>query len=89
MRAQVTFIVDSQTTRGVSRNLSQTGVQVEGGGLKEKDEVRLSFRLPLTRVAVDAIGSVVWEHDNRHGIRFTNVGQQSRKSILEYTASFS
>jgi hypothetical protein len=86
MRAQVTCIVDSETVRGVSWNLSQAGIQVEVSNLKLKGAVRLSFRLPVSGVAVDAVGSLVWHHNRRHGIRFTHVGPQSRLSILQYVS---
>jgi len=84
MRAQVTCIVDSETSRGVSWNLSQAGIQVEVSNLKPKGEIQLSFRLPVSGVAVDAVGSLVWQHNKRHGIRFTHVGAQSRLSVLQY-----
>jgi len=84
MRAQVTCIVDSQTNRGVSWNLSPTGIQVEVNTLKLNGAIQLSFRLPVSGVAVEAVGSLVWQHNRRHGIRFTQVGPQSRLSILQY-----
>lgn len=84
MRAQVTCIVDSETSRGVSWNLSQAGIQVEMSNLKPKGAIQLSFRLPDSGVAVDAVGSLVWQHNKRRGIRFTQVGAQSRLSILQY-----
>jgi hypothetical protein len=84
MRAQVTCIADSETSRGVSWNLSQAGIQVEVRNLKPSGAIQLSFRLPVSGVAVDAVGSLVWQHNSRHGIRFTHVGPQSRLSILQY-----
>jgi hypothetical protein len=48
-----------------------------------KGSIQLSFRLPVSGVAVDAVGSLIWEHNKRHGIRFTYVGAQSRLSILQ------
>jgi len=84
MHAQVICIVDSETSRGVSWNLSQAGMQVEVTSLKPKGAIQLSFRLPVSGVAVDTIGSLVWQHNRRHGIRFTHVGPQSRLSILQY-----
>jgi len=84
MHAQVICIVDSETSRGVTWNLSQAGIQVEVSNLKPKEAIQLSFRLPVSGVAVDAVGSIVWQHNRRHGIRFTHVGPQSRLSILQY-----
>jgi c-di-GMP-binding flagellar brake protein YcgR len=84
MRAQVICIGDSHTTRGVTWNLSETGMQVEAGSLKLREVVRLSFRLPDSGVAIDAVGIVSWEHEKRLGIRFTEVGVQSRRSISQF-----
>jgi hypothetical protein len=86
IRAQVTCIVDSRTMRGVSWNLSQGGMQVQVSDLKPKEGVKLSFRLPVSGVAVDAVGAVAWGDEKRHGIQFTYLGAQSRQSILQYIA---
>jgi hypothetical protein len=86
MRAQVTCIVASRTMRGVSWNLGEGGMQVEASGLHPKEAVQLSFRLPSSGVAVDAVGAVVWGDEKRHGIQFTYRGAQSQQSILEYIA---
>ncbi len=86
MRSQVTCIVDSETSRGVSWNLSQAGMQVEVSNLKPKGAIRLSFRLPVSGVAVEAVGSLVWQRNRRHGVQFTHMGAQSRRSILEYVS---
>jgi ferredoxin len=59
IRAQVACIGDARTMRGVSWNLSQGGMQVEVNDLKPKEAVQLSFRLPASGVAVDAVGAVV------------------------------
>ena len=72
--------------RGVSWNLSQGGMQVQVSDLKPKEGVKLSFRLPVSGVAVDAVGAVAWGDEKRHGIQFTYLGAQSRQSILQYIA---
>jgi len=84
MKAQVTCIIDSRTMRGVSWNLGEGGMQVEASGLHPKEAVQLSFRLPSSGLAVDAVGTVVWGDEKRHGIQFTYMGAQSQQSILEY-----
>jgi PilZ domain len=84
MRAQVICIVDSRTTRGVTWNLTRNGMQVENSSLKPKEVVRLSFRLPFSGVAIEAVGTVLREHNKRLGIRFTDVGVESRQSISPY-----
>jgi hypothetical protein len=59
---------------------------VEVSGLKPKDAVQLSFRLPVSGMAVDAVGAVVWRGEKGHGIKFTNVGAQSLQSIRQFIA---
>jgi c-di-GMP-binding flagellar brake protein YcgR len=84
MKAQVTCIIDSRTMRGVSWNLGEGGMQVEVSGLQPKEAVQLSFRLPASGLAIDAVGVVIWGDEKRHGIRFTYIGAQSQQSIHEY-----
>jgi hypothetical protein len=84
MRSLVVCIVDSRTMRGVSWNLGEGGMQVDVSGLKSKEAVQLSFRLPFSGLVIDAVGVVIWGDENRHGIRFTYVGAQSRQSIHQY-----
>jgi len=55
----------------------------EVSSLTPKGSIQVSFRMPGFGVAVDAVGSLVWEHNKRHGIRSTHIGAQSRPSILE------
>ena len=84
IQALVICIVGSRTMRGVTRNLSEGGMQVEVSGLKPKEVVQLSFRSPTSGVAVDAVGAVIWGDARRHGIQFNYVGAQSQKSIHQY-----
>ena len=84
IRAQVTCIVNSRTMRGVSWNLCDGGMQVDVGGLESNEAVQLSFRLPVSGLAVDAVGVVIWGDENRHGIQFTYIGAQSQQSIQQY-----
>jgi len=86
IQAEVTCAVGSRTVRGTSWNLSQGGMQVEVGGLKPKDAVRLSFKLPVSGVVIDAAGVVVWGKENRQGIQFTSVGAKSQQSIRRFMA---
>src|SRR5579859_1550102 len=85
IRAQVICIVDTRTMRGVSRNLSQEGMRVEGADLKRADAVQLTFRLDA-HALVDAAGAVVWAAERQCGIRFTYVGEQSRRSVRRFIA---
>jgi hypothetical protein len=84
IRAQVTCIADTRTLRGVTRNLSQSGLQVEVPELKRKASVRLTFRLPLSGTIIDALGAVVWRSERRHGIKFKYMGDQSHESIQHF-----
>ena len=86
MRAHVTCIIDSRTMRGVSWNLGEGGMQVEVSGLQPKEGVQLSFRLPASGLAIDAVGVVIWGDEKRHGIQFTYIGAQSQQSIHQYIA---
>ena len=83
MRAQVTCVVDTRTSRGVSRNLSRDGMRLEGADLKIAESVQLTFRLDAHAI-VDAVGTVVWAAKRRHGIRFTYMGVQSRRSVRRF-----
>ena len=84
IRAQVTCIVDTLTSRGVTWNISQSGIQVELPELKGKANVRLTFRLPLSGTIVDAVGIAVWRSERRHGIKFKYMGEQSLESIQHF-----
>jgi hypothetical protein len=84
IRAQVTCIADTRTLRGVTWNLSQSGLQVEVAELRRKAIVQLTFRLPLSGTIIDALGAVVWQSDRRHGIKFKYMGEQSHESIQHF-----
>ena len=86
IQAAVTCTVGSRTVRGTSWNLSQGGMQVEVSGLKAKDAVRVSFKLPVSGEIIDAAGVVVWGKETRQGIQFTTVSAQSQKSIRQFMA---
>jgi hypothetical protein len=84
IRAQVTCIADTCTFRGVTWNLSESGLQVELSELKRKAIVHLTFRLPLSETIIDARGAVVWRSERRHGIKFKEMGEQSHESIRHF-----
>ncbi len=86
LQADVSAVVGSRTITGVIWNLSQGGMQVEVGGLQLKDAVRLSFRLPVSGVAIEAAGTVVWGDQKRHGIQFTNVSAKNQESIRKFVS---
>ena len=86
IQAEVACTVGSRTVRGTSWNLSQGGMQVEVSGLKPKDAVRVSFKLPVSGVIIDVVGIVVWGKENRQGIQFTAVSAQSQQSIRQFMA---
>lgn len=86
LQVDVTCAVGSRTMNGVSWNLSQGGIQVEVGDLRFKDAVRLSFRLPVSGVAIEAEGTVVWGDQKRQGIQFTNVSAKHQESIRQFVS---
>jgi CheY-like chemotaxis protein len=86
IQTDVVCQVGDRALRGVTWNLSQGGMQVEVGDLHLKDTVRLSFRLPVSGVSLEAAGTVVWAKENRLGIQFTNVSTQNEQSIRKFMA---
>jgi CheY-like chemotaxis protein len=84
IQTEVTCTVGSRTVRATSWNLSQGGMQVEADGLKPKDAVRLSFKLPVSGLTIDAAGVVVWANEKRQGIQFASVGAESQRSIRQF-----
>ena len=81
LQTEVVCMVGSRTVRGVTWNISQGGIQVEAGGLRPGAAVRLSFRLPVSGITINADGTVVWADDRRQGIQFTKVSTQNQQSI--------
>jgi CheY-like chemotaxis protein len=86
LQTEVTCIVGSRTIRGRTWNLSQGGMQTEAAGLRAKDTVRVSFRLPVSGVSIEAAGTVVWASETRQGIQLTNVTALNQQSIRKYIA---
>jgi CheY-like chemotaxis protein len=86
IQADLACTVGTRTVRGTSWNLSQGGMQVEVGGLRPKDAVRLSFTLPVSGVVIDAAGIVVWANESRQGIQFTSLSAQTQQSIRQFMA---
>jgi CheY-like chemotaxis protein len=84
IQTDVTCEMGSRIVRGVTWNLSQGGIQVEASGLRPGAAVRLSFRLPVSGIAINADGTVVWADDRRQGIQFTKVSIQNQQSIRDF-----
>jgi CheY-like chemotaxis protein len=84
IQTDVTCEIGSRTVRGVTWNLSQGGIQVEAGDLRPGAAVRLSFRLPVSGIAINADGTVVWADARRQGIQFTKVSTQNQQSIRDF-----
>jgi CheY-like chemotaxis protein len=76
----------SRTIRGTTWNLSQGGMQVEASGLRSKDSVRLSFKLPVSGVPIEAVGVVAWAGEKRQGIQFSTVPELAQQAIRRYIA---
>ena len=86
LQTEVTCTVGSRTIRGMTWNLGHGGMQVEVGDLQPKDKVRLSFRLPVSGVSLEAGGTVVWAKEDRQGIQFTTLSAPVQESIRRYIA---
>jgi hypothetical protein len=84
IQAQVTCVAESRTLRGVTRNISERGIEVELPELRKRENVRLEFRLPGSDSMIDATGAVIWVLGKRNGIKFMYVGEQSQKSIWQF-----
>jgi CheY-like chemotaxis protein len=84
IQTDVTCEMGSRIVRGVTWNLSQGGIQVEAGGLRPGAAVRLSFRLPVSGITINADGTVVWADDRRQGIQFTKVSAQNQQTIRDF-----
>ncbi len=84
LQTEITCTAGSRNLRGRSWNLSHGGMQVEVDGLQAGETVRISLRLPVSEVAIEATGSVVWANPNRQGIRFTHVGEKDQQVIRTF-----
>jgi len=76
--------IGMRTIRGMSWNLSQTGMQAEVFGLEPGNVVQLSFRLPPSRENIDATGVVVWVGENRRGIQFKKMSAHNQELIRNF-----
>jgi len=87
LQADVICDVGSRKMHGVTWNLSLGGIQVEADNLHMGDTVGLTFRLPVSDVVIEAVGTVVWSGENRQGIQFTEVSNRTQQSIREFVAA--
>ncbi|MGA9355021.1 MAG: response regulator [Terriglobales bacterium] len=88
LQTEVLCQLDSRVIRGTSSNISQGGMQVRADGLNAKDQVHVSFSLPVIGTSIEAFGVVAWVTDGRQGIQFTRVNKQSESAILDFIAHF-
>lgn len=87
LRTEVLCTHDSTSVQGMSWNLSQGGMLIDAAcNLKPGDEVRVSFRLPLSGKEIDASAEVAWVSETRRGIRFTRLSQQNANAIKDFIA---
>src|SRR5258708_3211161 len=69
LQTEVVCQVGDRALRGVTWNLSRSGMQVEVGNLQPKDTVRLSFRLPVSGLSLEAADSGLDKRDSaRHPV---------------------
>jgi CheY-like chemotaxis protein len=86
IQTEVFCELDSRVVKGTSLNLSQGGMQIRADGLNSRDQVQVSFMLPVIGTRIEAYGMVAWVGDGRQGIQFTKVNKQSESAILEFIA---
>jgi DNA-binding response OmpR family regulator len=86
LQTEVICTVGSRTIRGIAWNLSEGGMQLEASDLQSKNKVRLFFRLPVSGISVDVIGTVAWVGEKRQGIQFTTLSAEAQQSIRKYIA---
>jgi CheY-like chemotaxis protein len=86
LHTEVVCEVDSRTVPGMSWNLSQGGIQIDAGGMRIGDAVRLSFRLPTSAAHIDTFGVVAWSSTERQGIRFTKMSPHNIEAIRDFIA---
>lgn len=84
MQTEVTCAVGARNLRGRSWNISRGGMQIEVGGLKFGETVRVSFRLPGSGAQIDGYGKVAWVKEDREGIRFTKLSHKNEEDIKEF-----
>jgi len=88
LKTEVSCVVGSRTSHGMSWNLSQGGMLVEVDHLQSGNVVQVSFQLPVSRVTIEAVGVVPWVGESRQGIQFTNVSTQNQQFIREFVAEW-
>ncbi len=86
LQTEVLCYIDSRVIQGTTWNLSEGGMQIETAGLKPKDVVRVSFRLPSSGGNIEAFGIVAWQTENRLGIHFTKMSSQNAEAIRKFIA---
>jgi CheY-like chemotaxis protein len=73
------------TEKGMSWDISEGGILLDGPHLHLGDHVKLSFQLPGTQVMVSAIGTVVRrDEQQRAGVRFVYINEAGRSAIREF-----
>jgi DNA-binding response OmpR family regulator len=84
MQTEITCEAGARTVRGRTWNLSLGGMQLEADELKPGDAMRVSFRLPSSAVAIEALGTVVWVKAERQGIQFTSLSTKNEQEIRRF-----
>jgi len=81
---EVSFRRGDKTVRGVSKNLSQGGMQVETSELFLGETVQLLFKISSLGAVVEAIGSVLWSKDNLRGISFLKISEEHHEVLRKF-----
>jgi CheY-like chemotaxis protein len=87
LNRDVSCKVGAETLRGLIWDISQGGIELEVAGLKLGDTVRMSFVLPRPVIVIMAEGSVMWVHEGRQGLYFTEMSIEHQHAVRTYISS--
>jgi len=83
----VTLDFDGSVVRATVNNLSEGGLAVfSQRELPKTGNVRLSFTLPGTKIAIDGRGEVAWHTGDRAGIRILFMPETAKTSLSTWLA---
>lgn len=90
LRTEVVCQLDTETVRGRSCNLSESGMLVEAGRyLKPGSTVRLSFQLPPEGPTINATGVIARaDEKQRIGVRFSNLTKEAQQQISNVVTQY-
>lgn len=84
LHTEIVCVVGSRSLHGRTWNLSHGGMQIEIEGLQVGETVRLSFRMPVSEVAIEVVGAIAWVNPTRQGVRFSSVSEHDQQAIRTF-----